>query len=168
MNLCALTCALRTAVHHNKGFSENNVLNVLSTVVPILLMMLAYTFDTASLDNLNSQLNIARHAFSCAMRFEDLKTEWALLWVHFIWSGVLVAYFSVSASLKIADMLPSGMISPEEMSDAMKTTVNAVNAQRQRLFKVPPIKTTTTHIPSLPPPPPPPPPLLLPSLRYHP
>jgi hypothetical protein len=48
-------------------------LNLLSTVTPILLAMLGYALEVEIDDGENSQLNIARHAFSCSMRSNPKK-----------------------------------------------------------------------------------------------
>jgi hypothetical protein len=102
INLAALCADLYLAVSRGNGHMNKNALNVLTTVFPFLLMIIAYMVENSDRDTENVQLNLARHAFSCSMRFchavlvyprffcftlfsctcrfPDMETEWALLW----------------------------------------------------------------------------------------
>jgi hypothetical protein len=59
------------------------LLHVASTIFPLLLMSIAYIIEGEE-GTENAELNVARHAFTCSMRFSDSRTEWALLWSEFL------------------------------------------------------------------------------------
>jgi hypothetical protein len=63
---------------YKHGKSGTPFLKVASVVVPTMLLILAYGFDSVENadyfdpDIENGTLNVARHSFSCSMRFETL------------------------------------------------------------------------------------------------
>jgi hypothetical protein len=72
-----------------------------SIALPVLLVIVSYNVETADVNVDNGVLNIARHAFSCSMRYSDMTTEWLLLWVHFVWAGSVIILFSVLSFFKV-------------------------------------------------------------------
>jgi hypothetical protein len=104
-----------------------------SIALPVILVIISYGVETGDVNVDNGVLNIARHAFSCSMRFADMTTEWLLLWVHFVWAGSLIVLFSVLSFLKIRavqfkSVMPTG---------AANAAANAeVNASKSRLLRI--------------------------------
>jgi hypothetical protein len=69
INLCALTYHICHSIRCGHAHSENPTLNVAGTVLPVVLLLLAYLFESDDYDvDENGVLNVARHAFSCSMR----------------------------------------------------------------------------------------------------
>jgi hypothetical protein len=106
INLSALTYSLHATLDANNPFSESKerAVEKMCVIVPLSLMALGYLSDDEAnmTDNAkNGVLNVARHAFKCNMRFSSMLEEWLLLWVHFLWSGGLIAIYSALTWLKI-------------------------------------------------------------------
>lgn len=103
ISFCALTCDVFATMKYKHGKSGTPFLKVASVVVPTMLLILAYGFDSVENadyfdpDIENGTLNVARHSFSCSMRFETLAIEWGLLWIHFIWSSVGIVLFTLGS-----------------------------------------------------------------------
>ena len=69
INLCALMFQIQRAVKNNRGHKPNLLLNMVSTMFPLFLVAIAYVVDEDNNDSKNAVLNVARHAFSCTMRY---------------------------------------------------------------------------------------------------
>jgi hypothetical protein len=72
MNLCALMYKIASAMVRGTPTQSMATLNFLSTVTPILLLMLGYAMETELDDGKNARINIARHSFTCSMRLDSL------------------------------------------------------------------------------------------------
>jgi hypothetical protein len=66
-------------------FDSTQLCVLLSWGFPALLMAIAYTIEGDDAGSDYELLNIARHGFSCSMRFKNSMEEWLLLWAHFSW-----------------------------------------------------------------------------------
>jgi hypothetical protein len=65
------------------------------------------------------------------MRFPDMETEWALLWVHFLWSGGLTVVFSLGSWWKV------GVIQKTFKQRVIQSVqLNRLGDQRRRLFRI--------------------------------
>ncbi len=91
LNLMCLVLQLLLSVKENTKHVDITKISVFfSWGFPALLMAVAYNIDS-QFDNTLSQLdelywlNLARHGFSCSMRFKNSVQEWLLLWVHLSW-----------------------------------------------------------------------------------
>jgi len=109
LNLCVLTHKMLGALGAGKGGnSKNKAAQVVGVGYPVLLVTLAYFFDDVEHNNSslhsNGLLNLARHNFSCSMRFSDMTVEWFLLWAHFLIVGVLTVGFSFTAWWRLSAM----------------------------------------------------------------
>jgi hypothetical protein len=70
VNLCGLMCLIASKMC-NKNTSANLVKN-LGLSVPAFLAFVGHALEADKHDiSENTQLNIARHAFSCSMRFDS-------------------------------------------------------------------------------------------------
>jgi hypothetical protein len=81
IQLCSLTFEVFLAMTNQKTAKTHRLVTFGTTAFPIFLMCVAYLVENADPNVSNGRLNIARHAFSCSMRFPDMTTEWLLLWV---------------------------------------------------------------------------------------
>jgi hypothetical protein len=79
----------------------------------------------------NGLLNVARHAFTCSMRFETMAQEWGLVWVHFVWAGGVVVLFSALSMLEM-NRLQRKINTQNSSSDAEKNIMD----QKMRLLKI--------------------------------
>ena len=72
--------------HRGKAYRHTKKLHRVSTVYPWALLVLAYAVesDLNMVNSSNAKLNIARHIFSCSMRFSDMGQEYLLMWSHFV------------------------------------------------------------------------------------
>jgi hypothetical protein len=109
LNLCVLTHKMLAALGAGKrGNSKSKAAQVAGVGYPVLLVSLAYVFDDVEHNNSslhsNGLLNLARHNFSCSMRFSDMTVEWSLLWAHFLVVGVLTVGFSSTAWWRLSAM----------------------------------------------------------------
>jgi hypothetical protein len=66
-------------------FDSTQLCVLISWGFPALLMAMAYTIEGDDAGSDHELLNIARHGFSCSMRFKNWMEEWLLLWAHFSW-----------------------------------------------------------------------------------
>jgi hypothetical protein len=74
-NLCSMTYQAASAIMGIRGRSRTKqVLNLLSTAIPVLLAVVGYALEVEIGEGKNAQLNTARHAFSCSMRLEVPST----------------------------------------------------------------------------------------------
>jgi hypothetical protein len=104
-----------------------------SIALPVILVIISYGVETGDVNVDNGVLNIARHAFSCSMRFADMTTEWLLLWMHFVWAGSLIVLFSVLSFLKIR----ATQLKMAGSSGAAGGGANTdVNASKSRLLRI--------------------------------
>ena len=128
LHLCDLTRNLFCMIYDVR--QNALVFKIISVGLPVLLMFIAYGVETDDVDSDNFQLNVARHAFSCTMRFSDMATEWGLLWIHFTWSGAFTIIFCLASWWKIgkAVALAGGT------SKAAKST-SGTNRARSRLLR---------------------------------
>jgi hypothetical protein len=123
---------------------RKRVLTLCSTATPSILLTLAYVFD--SKDSMeqrgvpNGILNVARHSFSCSMRFSDMATEWALLWVHFAWSGLGVLLFTYLSLMQIekktASLIRHTSIDLRGPRSNISVRIGHVKTQERRLFRI--------------------------------
>jgi len=117
-------------------------LGVLSIAAPFTLCVIAYIMESeentkTGVDAVNNAvLNVSRHAFNCSMRFSNMVTEWALLWVHFLWSGIMIIVFASRswwiirrAELKIGE-------NQETHSAHAKARTNTSRNTRRRLLAI--------------------------------
>jgi hypothetical protein len=123
---------------------RKRVLALCSTATPSCRLTLGYGFD--SNDNMeqrgvpNGILNVARHSFSCSMRFSDMATEWALLWVHFAWSGLGVLFFTYLSVMQIKTKTASLIrhASRDQLGprSSLSMRIGNVKSQERRLFRI--------------------------------
>jgi hypothetical protein len=107
INLAGVTFNLWHALEKGTqpNASREKIVNGICYGLPMALLILAYAFDSP--DNFdqsvasNGQLNTARHAFTCSMRFESMVHEWILLWSHFLFFGTAIVVFTFGSILKI-------------------------------------------------------------------
>jgi hypothetical protein len=104
-----------------------------SIALPVILVTISYGVETADVTVDNGVLNIARHAFSCSMRFADMTTEWLLLWVHFVWTGSLIVLFSVLSFFKIRALQLKTAGSSGASGGGANTNINA---SKNRLLRI--------------------------------
>jgi len=127
INLCALTFKLAHAIVGSKRRLHQGTLNFFCTAIPILLAILGYALEGGSNEGENSKLNTARHAFSCSMRFDDMETEWLLLWCHFLWSGIFSMCFCFVSWRQI------GIVSRGASLNKSGKSTDASNSRRRLL-----------------------------------
>ena len=68
-NLCMLTYQLASATAGGTSQKDNVAMKVLPVVVPIVLALVGYALEVGVGEGENAQLNTARHAFLCSMRY---------------------------------------------------------------------------------------------------
>ena len=121
LHLCDLTRSLYCMIHNVK--QSDTLFKIVAAALPLLLVTIAYAIENNDVDSKNYELNVARHAFSCTMRFQDMLTEWGLLWTHFIWSGVLTIFFCAASWRTIGAV-------------AQGAGTNVASATRNRLLRI--------------------------------
>jgi hypothetical protein len=108
INLCVITYRVKKEFIGGLGYrpSSKKTLNSLSVVLPILIAAIGYALEVESNDEgENAKLNTVRHAFTCSMRFRNMKTEWLAIWIWFFVFGVLTSYFSLRTVHKMSRAL---------------------------------------------------------------
>ena len=137
VNLCTLTAEIYRALANMTSHESHMIVNVLSTGIPFLFMVIAYILDTDEEGTENYNLNAVRHAFSCSMRFSTMLEEWLVLWLPFCISGILTAIFSIASWWKIGDIERSlGMIGPDGANVVHSDGQRKLEAQRRRLIRI--------------------------------
>jgi hypothetical protein len=83
INLCVITYQLMKAVIGGLRYrsSIKKTLNLVSVVLPLLIAAIGYALQVEANEGENAKLNTVRHAFTCSMRFRDMKTEWLAIWI---------------------------------------------------------------------------------------
>jgi hypothetical protein len=66
----------------NLSNSKKIVLNSFCVGFPIILAIFGYALDTNDREVPNAVLNLARHGFSCSMRFASMPLEWVGIWAR--------------------------------------------------------------------------------------
>jgi hypothetical protein len=74
--------------------SIKKTLNMVSVVLPILIATIGYALEVESNEGENAKLNTIRHAFTCSMRFRDMKTEWLAIWIWDMMKMIMASYQS--------------------------------------------------------------------------
>jgi hypothetical protein len=128
-HLCSLTLRLHAALVLNH---ERAAPKALYVGVPVLLMCAGYALDSDSTSDPNYDLNVARHAFSCRIRFPNMVLEYALLWSFFIASGTLSLYFTLSVWYQTGALLRAASRTDSDRG-ASRTHVKS---QRQRILNI--------------------------------
>jgi hypothetical protein len=133
ISLASLTCDLYHTMKHTKGHQKRqSTLNILTIVIPLLLVSAGYAFDTDDKHGGNAVLNTSRHAFNCSMRFSTWHAEWGLLWLHFMWSGACVVFFSLKSWWEIRKT----SMAFDARSKSMMKTKRTIDGQKRRLFQI--------------------------------
>jgi hypothetical protein len=132
ISLSALTFKLYSSLDMTRGGLKPRQVQMLDRaclLVPFVLLVIAYLFDSEDFDNDNGELNVVRHAFSCSMRFPTMVHEWACLWVHFLWSGSVIVFCTLKAYFAIASVQKS--MKATNAGDERKQSVH--NAENSRM-----------------------------------
>ena len=136
INLCTLTISIHRALVNATSHESNMPLNFLSITLPFLFMLIGYILDTDDDTTENYNLNVARHAFSCSMRFSNMRDEWLVLWLPFCISGAFTAIFSVLSWWKIGDIQRGlGMNRPGSNAPKSEGQIK-LDGQRRRLLRI--------------------------------
>ncbi len=84
LQLCCLTydLFLQLVYQMKMSHAKKMVGNSLCVGLPIVLVVFGYALDTDDPDTPNAVLNVARHGFSCSMRFPSMSLEWVGVWAR--------------------------------------------------------------------------------------
>eukprot|EP00398_MALV-I-01_sp_L67-1_P000699 gene699-605_t len=136
VNLCTLTISVHRALVNATSHESNMKVNVLTTTIPFLFMVIAYSLDTDSDDTENYHLNAVRHAFTCSMRFSTMFEEWLVLWLPFCVSGLLTAVFAIASWWKIGDIQVPFGLTKQGGSQVKSEGQKKLEGQRRRLIRI--------------------------------
>jgi len=133
-SLALLTYDLFHSLKQTPGHKEKQaILNGVSVAIPVVLVGAAYILDTDDPEVENAILNISRHTFNCSIRFPTWISEWALLWVHFLWSGACIITFSMKSWLEVRNAKAKLGSTTESKSTKVARTLDG---QKRRLFRI--------------------------------
>jgi hypothetical protein len=117
---------------------RKNAVNWGCMAFPLFLSVVAYAVETEDVGVENGLLNVARTAFSCNMRFRNMASEWALLWVHFVWAGFASIIFSVLSYQEIHNLQKrvNDTMSEDEKCERTKAGNVDINSSKRRLLRI--------------------------------
>jgi len=137
-NLALLTFDLYRVVKDPNAKRQTKTLDWLALLIPFVLMVVGYAVDTDDPEVENALLNTIRQGFKCNIRFSNMFVEWGLLWFHFVWSGVVIVFCTLSSAHEIASLQKSVKNPPKNQnrSSSSKKVGATMHRQRQRLFQI--------------------------------
>ena len=136
IHLCTLTVSIHRALVKSTSHEANTAVNMLTTLVPVVFMAVGYSLDTDDEFVENGNLNAVRHAFTCNMRFSNMKEEWLVFWVPLLLSGVATAVFAVLGWAMMGDIARTLGITRAGASQPKSEGLRKLEAQRRRLIRI--------------------------------
>jgi hypothetical protein len=136
MQIATLSFLLFSSMHDHRGqysLKTKAGMNTVATGIPFALMLVAYSVENEDADSELRNLHLARHAFSCSMRFPDMQTEWKLLWWPFLLCGVLIVGFCLGSWWRIGTLQKMAGLLPTEQA---LVASRRMAQRRRRLFQL--------------------------------
>ena len=138
INMAGLVYGLyQTVAKGDYDVKREQTVDRLCVVVPVVLLVVAFAMEGSENmdeDIENGLLNVTRHSFKCSMRFATVIEEWIFLWVHFLWSGIMIVGYSAAAYLKVNSIQKGLNLDPTKTFG--RNMVRKIGVQKRRLFKV--------------------------------